>query len=54
MREEKGKNRPTVDEIHRRAFEIHIENGNHDYDFNEFMDEWLQAERELQDQDSDE
>ena len=38
---------PTLDEIRRRALEIHIERGGHDYDLDEYLDEWLQAEREL-------
>ena len=46
--EERGKNVPTLDEIRRRALEIHIERGGHDYDLDEYLDEWLQAERELQ------
>jgi hypothetical protein len=37
----------TLDEINRRALEIHIEHGGHDYDLDEYLDEWLQAEREL-------
>lgn len=45
--EESGKNVPTLDEIRRRALEIHIEHGGHDYDLDEYLDEWLQAEREL-------
>jgi len=45
--EERGKNVPTLDEIRRRAHEIHIERGGHDYDLDEYLDEWLQAEREL-------
>jgi hypothetical protein len=45
--EERGKNAPTLDEIRRRALEIHIEHGGHDYDLDEYLDEWLQAEREL-------
>ena len=45
--EEKGKNVPTLDEIHRRALEIHIERGGHDCDLDNYLDEWLQAEREL-------
>ena len=46
--EERGKNVPTLDEIRRRALEIHIERGGHDYALDEYLDEWLQAERELQ------
>jgi hypothetical protein len=45
--EEIGKNVPTLDEIHRRALEIHIERGGHDCDLDNYLDEWLQAEREL-------
>jgi hypothetical protein len=45
--EGKGKNVPTLDEIHRRAHEIHVERGGHGYDLDEYLDEWLQAEREL-------
>ena len=44
---ERGKNVPTPDEIRRRALEIHIERGGHGYDLDEYLDEWLQAEREL-------
>lgn len=40
----RGKNVPTLDEIHRRAHEIHVERGDHGCD----LDDWLQAERELQ------
>jgi hypothetical protein len=47
VREERGKNVPTLDEIHRRALEIHIERGGHGYDLDEYLEEWLQAEREL-------
>jgi hypothetical protein len=45
--EERGKNVPTPDEINRRVLEIHIEHGGHGYDLDEYLDEWLQAEREL-------
>jgi hypothetical protein len=45
--EERGKNVPTLDEICRRTLEIHIEHGGHDYDLDQYLDEWLQAEREL-------
>ena len=45
--EGKGKHVPTLDEIHRRALEIHSERGGHGYDLDEYLDEWLQAEREL-------
>jgi hypothetical protein len=46
--EERGKNVPTLDEVRRRVLEIHIEHGDHSYDLDEYLDEWLQAERELQ------
>ena len=45
--EERGRNVPTLDEIRRRAREIHVEHGGHGYDLDEYLDEWLQAEREL-------
>jgi hypothetical protein len=45
--EEIRKNVPTLDEIHRRALEIHIERGGHGCDLDNYLDEWLQAEREL-------
>jgi hypothetical protein len=45
VQEEAGKNGPTPEEIRQRAFEIHIESGGiHGCD----LDDWLQAERELQ------
>jgi hypothetical protein len=44
-KEKSIKNAPTPEEIRRRAFEIHIERGGiHGCD----LDDWLQAERELQ------
>ena len=46
--EERDKNVPTLDEIHRRALEIHIERGGHSCDLDNYLDEWLQPERELQ------
>jgi hypothetical protein len=45
VQEERGKNVPTLDEIRRRALEIHIERGGQGYDLDEHLDEWLQAER---------
>jgi hypothetical protein len=43
--EEKDQNGPALAEIRHRAFEIHIERGGiHGCD----LDDWLQAERELQ------
>jgi hypothetical protein len=46
--EQRGKNVPTPDEIRRRVLEIHIERGGHSYDLDEYLDEWAQAEHELQ------
>jgi hypothetical protein len=46
--EETGKNWPSLAEIHKRAREIHIERGGHVCDIDNYLDEWLQAERELQ------
>jgi hypothetical protein len=45
--EVRAKNVPTLDEIHRRALEIRTERGRHGYDLDEYLEEWLQAEREL-------
>jgi hypothetical protein len=45
--DEKGRNVPTLDEIHRRAREIHSERGGHYFDLDNYVDAWLQAEREL-------
>lgn len=45
--EEKGKNVPTLDEIRRRALEIHNEHGDREFDLDNYLDAWLQAEREL-------
>jgi hypothetical protein len=45
--EVKGKNVPTLDEIRRRALEIHNERGGLDFDLDNYLDAWLQAEREL-------
>ena len=38
---------PTLDEIRQRALEIHVERGGEDIDMENYLDEWLQAEREL-------
>jgi hypothetical protein len=40
--------RPTLDEIRQRALEIHVERGGDDSDLDNYLDEWLQAECELQ------
>jgi hypothetical protein len=45
--EEIGESVPTPDEIHRWAREIHNERGGHVCDLDNYLDEWLQAEREL-------
>ena len=46
--EEAGKNGPSFAEIHERARKIHIGRGDHVCDMDSYLDEWLQAERELQ------
>jgi hypothetical protein len=43
--EKRGKNEPSPAEIRQRAFEIHIERGGI---YGCDLDDWLQAERELQ------
>jgi hypothetical protein len=48
--EERDKNAPTLDEIRRRAFEIHIERGGHGGDIDGYLDAWLQADRELREE----
>lgn len=45
---ETSKNGPSFAEIHERAREIHIERGGHVCDMDSYLDEWLQAEHELQ------
>ena len=45
--EERNQNGPSVAEIRRRALEIHIEHGGHGCDLEDYLDDWLQAEREL-------
>ena len=45
--EETGKNGPSLAEIHERALEIHVERGGHCCDLDNYLDEWMQAEREL-------
>jgi hypothetical protein len=45
--EEKGKNVPTLAEIRKRALEIHVEHGGDGCDLQNYLDDWLQAEREL-------
>lgn len=44
------KNGPSFAEIHERAREIHIQRGVHVCDMDNYLDEWLQAERELQEE----
>ena len=46
--EEPGKNGPSLAEIHQRAREIHIERDGHVCDMDNYLDEWMQAEHELQ------
>jgi hypothetical protein len=45
---ETSRNGPSFAEIRQRAREIHIERGGHVCDMDNYLDEWLQAERELQ------
>ena len=47
---EKGKRPPNLDEIHRRRLEIHVERGDHRCNFDEFLNEWTQAEHELREE----
>jgi serine protease inhibitor len=42
--------RPTLDEIRQRALEIHVERGGDDSDLENYLDEWLQEEHELQEE----
>jgi len=46
--EERDKNGPSLTEIRQRALEIHVERGGDDRDLENYLAEWLQAERELQ------
>ena len=48
MQEETTKSGPSFAEIHERAREIHIQRGGHICDMDSYLDEWLQAEHELQ------
>jgi hypothetical protein len=45
--EETGKNWPSLAKIHERALEIHVKRGDHCCDLDNYLDEWLQATREL-------
>jgi hypothetical protein len=45
---ETSRNGPSFAKIRQRAREIHIERGGHVCDMDNYLDEWLQAERELQ------
>jgi hypothetical protein len=44
---ETSRNGPSFAEIRQRAREIHIERGGHVCDMDNYLDEWLQAKREL-------
>jgi hypothetical protein len=47
--EKGGKNGPTPSEIRPRTFEIHTKRGGiHGCDLETYLDDWMQAERELQ------
>jgi hypothetical protein len=45
---ETSRNGPSFAEIRQRARQIHIERGAHVCEMNNYLDEWLQAEHELQ------
>jgi hypothetical protein len=45
---ETSRNGPSFAEIRQGARQIHIERGAHVCEMNNYLDEWLQAERELQ------
>ena len=44
---ETDKNGPSFAEIRQRALEIHLERGGDDSDLENYLGDWLQAEREL-------
>ena len=45
--EERSKNGPSRAEIRQRVLEIHVERGDDLCDLENYLDDWLQAEREL-------
>lgn len=45
--EDRDKNGPSLVEIRQRALEIHTERGGDASDLENYMEDWLQAEREL-------
>ena len=47
--EERDKNGPSLAEIRQRTLEIHVERGGDGSDLENYLDDWLQAERELRD-----
>jgi hypothetical protein len=46
--EARHKNAPSLAEIRQRALEIHVERGGDGGDLENYLNEWRQAERELQ------
>jgi hypothetical protein len=48
--EERDKNGPSLAEIRQRALEIHVERGGDGCDLEKYLDDWVQAERELQEE----
>lgn len=46
--EERHKNGPSLTEIRQRALEIRVERGGDGSDLENYLDDWRQAERELQ------
>jgi hypothetical protein len=48
--EERDKNGPSLAEIRQRALEIHVERGGDGCDLENYLDDWVQAECELQEE----
>lgn len=46
--EERHKNGPSLAEIRERALQIHVERGGDGCGLENYLDDWLEAERELQ------
>ena len=47
--DKRDKNGPSLTEIRQRALEIHVERGGDGSDLENYLEDWVQAERELQD-----
>jgi hypothetical protein len=48
--EERDQNGPSLAEIRQRALEIHVERGGDGCDLENYLDDWVQAESELQEE----